>query len=189
MKKSIGKKTIVYPHPVFIVGSYNEDGTPNMMAASWGGICCSEPPCVTISLRQKRQTYANIFYHKAFTVNIPPVKYLRESDYVGVVSGKDIDKFKETGLTAVRSELVNAPYIEEFPLALICSLYKTVELGVHTQFIGEILDVLADEEVLGDNGLPLLEKINPFCYDSTDRMYYSVGEKLTKAYVVNKMNT
>jgi flavin reductase (DIM6/NTAB) family NADH-FMN oxidoreductase RutF len=189
MKKSIGKRTIVYPHPVFIVGSYNENGVANMMAASWGGICCSEPPCVTISLRKQRKTYDNIIYHQAFTVNIPPVKYLKESDFVGVVSGKDIDKFKETGLTPVRSELINAPYIKEFPLALICKLYKTVELGVHTQFIGEILDTIADEEVLGNNGLPVLEKIDPFCYDSADRTYYSVGEKLKKAYIVNKINT
>lgn len=182
MKKSLGKKTILYTHPVLMVGSYSVDGVADLMAASWGGICCSEPPLVTVSIRKQRQTYDNIMHNQAFSINIPTVKYVRESDFCGVISGKQTDKFHATGLTAIKSELVNAPLVKEFPLALICKLHKTVELGTHTQFIGEILDAVADEEVLSEKGMPIIEKIQPFFYDSASRHYYGIGEQLIEAY-------
>jgi len=98
-----------------------------------------------ISLRKATYSYGNIVERKAFTVNIPSEKYVKEADYFGTVSGRDVDKFKESGLTSVKSELVDAPYIQEFPLVLECKLIRTIEIGLHTQFIGEIMDVKADE--------------------------------------------
>jgi len=101
MKKSFGAKTLIFPAPVWCVGSYDTSGKPNIMTIAWGGICCSKPPCVTISLRKATYTYGNIMERKAFTLNVPSEQYVQEADYFGIASGRDVDKFKETGLTAV----------------------------------------------------------------------------------------
>lgn len=184
MKKSVGANTFALPTPVWVVGSYDESGAPNIMTAAWGGICCSVPPCVTVSLQKIRASYDYILKHKAFTVSIPSTKHIAEADYVGIFSGKKADKFAVSGLTAVRSELVDAPYVEEFPLILECRLIQTVDLGLHTQFIGEILDVKADEAVLGDNGLPALGKVDPFTFSPPERQYYSIGHSIGTAFSV-----
>ena len=178
MKKSIGKKTILYPHPLFIVGSYDTKGNPNIMAVSWGGICCSEPPSVAISVRKSRYSYDGIVLNKAFTINIPSTKYVNDADYAGKYSGRHVNKFEELNLTPVKSELINAPYIKEFPMAMICRVSKSLILGSHTQFIGEILDVLVDEEMLGSNGIPTVERVNPVIYDSGNHLYYAFGKKI-----------
>jgi flavin reductase (DIM6/NTAB) family NADH-FMN oxidoreductase RutF len=187
MKKSIGQQTLVYPHPVFIIGSYDIKNQPNIMAVSWGGICCSKPPCIAISLREATYTHKNIMLNKAFTVNIPSIQYIKEADYVGVVSGKNVDKFKETGLTPIKCETINAPYVEEFPVSLCCELLKTVEIGLHTQFIGEIVDVLIDEKALDENNKPVLEMINPFCYDSATKNYYRTGDIILKGFTTKAL--
>lgn len=185
MKKSIGAKTIVYPTPVFIIGTYDKNGKPNAMNAAWGGISCSSPPCISISLREATYTHGNIVEKRAFTVNIPSQMYIKEADYFGTASGKNEDKFAATGLTPVKSELVDAPYIEEFPLVLECRLVNTTELGLHTHFTGEIMDVKVDECSL-DNGNPDIELIKPFLYDPSASAYYSIGKQLGKAFSIGK---
>ncbi len=185
MKKSIGAKAIVYPTPVFIIGTYDKNENPNAMNAAWGGISCSSPPCVSISLREATYTYGNIVYRKAFTVNIPSQEYIKEADYFGIASGRNEDKFASTGLTPVKSELVDAPYIKEFPLVLECKLVNTTELGLHTHFTGEIIDVKVDENFL-DNGNPNIELIKPFLYDPSAMAYYSIGKQLEKAFSIGK---
>jgi flavin reductase (DIM6/NTAB) family NADH-FMN oxidoreductase RutF len=186
MKKSIGKRTLLYTHPVFVVGSYDSEGKPNLITISWGGICCSDPPCVAISLRESRHSFDSIIHNQAFTVNIPSVRNIEEADYAGTYSGKNCNKFEDLNLTPVSSETVNAPFVMEFPVNLICRVIKVVEIGIHVQIIGEIVDVLADEEVIGDKGLPEIEKVMPFIYDSGSRFYYSIGEKLERAYSAKK---
>lgn len=181
MKKSIGANTIVYPSPVFIIGSYDKEGSPNAMAAAWGGISCSSPPCVSISLREATYSYGNIIDKEAFTVNIPSEDYVKEADYFGIASGRNVNKFKKTGLTPVRSKLVDAPYIEEFPLILECKLVHKVDLGLHTHFTGQIIDVKVSENFL-DNGNPNIERIKPFLYDHSFHAYYGVGERLGNAF-------
>ena len=179
MKISIGPATIIHPLPVLIVGSYNKEGQPNIMNASWGGICCSKPPCIAVSLRKETLTYHNIRESKAFTINIPSEKFLTEADFAGQVSGREFDKFAELNLTVTKSELVNAPYIEEFPLVLECAVLHVVEIGIHTQFIGEIKDVKAEKSVLGENGLPRIELVRPLIYGgSGSRSYYGIGDKI-----------
>ncbi|MBN2381984.1 flavin reductase family protein [bacterium] len=185
MKKSLGAHTIVYPSPVFIIGSYDQAGKPNAMAVAWGGICCSKPPCVAISLRKATYSYGNIMARKAFTVNIPSEKLIIQSDYFGMVSGRDENKFEKSGLTAVRSELVDAPYIAEFPLVLECTCIHTHEIGLHTQFIGEILDVKV-EETMFDGDQPDIQKIKPFIYDMTSSSYYGIGQKLALSFSIGK---
>jgi len=186
MKKSIGAKTIVYPTPVFVVGTYDKMDQPNVMTAAWGGICCSNPPCVTVSLRKARYTYGNIMEQKAYTISIPPHNYVKEADYFGIVSGRNTDKFATAGLTPVRSDLVNAPYVKEFPLVLECKLLHTFEIGSHTQFIGEIINVKVDESVLGEKGQTDVEKIRPVIFAPESNGYYEVGKYLGQAFSIGK---
>jgi flavin reductase (DIM6/NTAB) family NADH-FMN oxidoreductase RutF len=187
MKKSLGAKTILHPHPVLVVGTYDEEDKPNLMTVAWGGICCSKPPAVAISVREATKTYHNIRHHGAFTVNIPSFRHAREADFVGMVSGRNEEKFARTGLTAVKSALVHAPYVEEFPLVLECKVIQTNEIGLHTQFVGEILDVKADESVLGANGMPDILKVKPMLFATGNQAYYSVGEFLAKAFTVKDL--
>ncbi|MDP8212345.1 MAG: flavin reductase family protein [Candidatus Zapsychrus exili] len=186
MKKSIGANTIVYPTPVFIVGTYDKNGEPNVMNAAWGGICCSNPPCVAIAVRPSRYTYENVLEKKAFTVSIPSEIHAKEADYFGIVSGRKENKLQKAGLTAVKSDIVDAPYIDEFPVALECSLLKTVELGTHAVFIGEIKDVKMEESVLGENGVPDINKIKPMVFDMSGSNYCGIGEKIADAFSVGK---
>jgi flavin reductase (DIM6/NTAB) family NADH-FMN oxidoreductase RutF len=176
--KSLGAKTLAQPCPVWVIGSYDAAGKPNVMTASWAAICCSQPPMVTVSLRKATYTYGNIMASQAFTVNVPSEDFVKEAAYFGSVSGKDVDKFAASGLTPVKSALVNAPYIKEFPLVLECKLVKTVELGLHTMFIGEIVDVKAIESVLGANGMPDVTKLKPFIYAPGNADFWGIGASI-----------
>jgi len=186
MKTSLGAKTIVYPTPVLVVGTYDAEGKPNVMTAAWGGICCSSPPCVTVSLRKATYSYGNIMAQKAYTISIPSAAQAREVDFFGIASGKTIDKLSAAGLTPVASELVNAPHVAECPLVLECRLRHTLEIGLHTQFIGEIMDVKADEAVLNEAGRPDISKIEPMIYAPETSDYYRVGERIGGAFSMGK---
>ena len=195
MKKSFGAKILVYPTPVWVVGTYDKEGKPNMMTTSLGGICSLTPPCVAVSLRENTHTYGNIVRHKAFTVNVPSEAHAREADFIGIVSGRNVDKFAATGLTPVRSKFVDAPYVREFPLNVECQLIQTVEIGQHTQFIGEIMDVMAeesvlsvdrDESMLGTEGIPDIEKVKPILYVPQMGTYYGIGRNLGQAHTIGK---
>ena len=186
MKKSIGAKTLIYPTPTWIVGTYDKEGKANGATVAWGGICCSEPPCVAISLRKATYSYGNIVERKAFTVSVPSQTHVKQADYFGIASGRDTDKFAAAGLTPVGSELVDAPYVDEFPLVLECKLLDTFELGLHTQFVGQIVDVKADETVLDDAGRPAIDKVKPFVFSPSHRTYHAVGELLGKAFSIGK---
>jgi len=186
MKKSIGSKALIYPSPVWCVGSYDKNGNPNVMTASWGGICCSKPPAVTISLRKATYTYHNIMETKAYTVSVPSKNYAQEADFFGLTSGKKTNKFKKTGLTPVRADKVHAPYVDEFPMVIECKVIHTLEIGLHTQFIGEILDVKVNEAILGEGGLPDMLKLGPILYAAESRAYYGVDSFIGKAYSLGK---
>lgn len=186
MKQSLGAKTLLFPAPVLLVGTYDHEGKPNLMNAAWGGVCSSQPPCIAVSLRKATYSYAAIVERKAFTIGIPSEAQIREADYVGISSGRDMDKFVATGLTPVRSDLVDAPFAAEFPVVLECRLLHTLEIGLHTQFVGEIVDVKADAAVLGDDGLPDILKIKPLVFDTSHRGYHGVGRLLGKAFTVGK---
>jgi flavin reductase (DIM6/NTAB) family NADH-FMN oxidoreductase RutF len=186
MKKSLGAKTIVPTTPVWVVGTYDKDGKPNVMTAAWGGVCCSQPPCIYVSLRRATCTYGNIVERKAFTVSIPSETYAKEADYFGMTSASSVDKFSATGLTPVKSDLVDAPYVKEFPLILECKVIKIVEIGLHTEFIGEIMDVKADSDVLNEKGLPDIEKIKPIVWSITGLSYHGIGERLGQSFSMGK---
>lgn len=186
MKRSIGAKTVLYPAPVLVVGTYNAEGRPNVSTAAWGGICCSKPPCVTVSFRANRLAHANIMGRKAFTVSVPSTEHVREADYFGVVSGRDVDKFAVTGLTATRSSLVDAPYVAEFPLVLECKVIQVHELGAHTQFIGEILDAKVEEDCFDEGGDIDAGRVASFFYAPEDGHYYGGAVRIAKAHSVGR---
>ena len=186
MKISLGPKPLVYPTPVFIVGTYDAAHKPNVMAVAWGGICCSKPPCVAISVRAATYTYGNLMERKAFTVNIPSRDHVEAADYIGMASGRDVDKFAVTGLTPVGSDLVDAPFVAEFPLSLECKVVHVAELGLHTLFVGEILDVKIEESCLDADGKPSGELLRPFSWAPGDNQYYGLGEKLGRGFSVGK---
>jgi len=186
MKKSLGAKTILYPTPVLVVGTYDAEGRPNAMTAAWGGIACSKPPCVSVSLRSATASHGNIMQRKAFTISLPGEANVAQADYFGIVSGRDHDKFAELGVTAVRSELVDAPYVGEFPLVLECSVVGIHELGLHTQFIGEILDVKADDTLFDEAGGIVLDRLRPILFAMDPGNYYAVGSRVGKAYSIGK---
>jgi flavin reductase (DIM6/NTAB) family NADH-FMN oxidoreductase RutF len=186
MKKSLGAQTLAYPAPVWVVGTYDKQGKPNVMTIAWGGICCSVPPCVAISLRRATYTYAALMERKAFTLNVPSEEHVKEADYFGIATGRSADKLSAAKLTPVRSEVVDAPYLQEFPVVLECKVIHTVEIGLHTQFIGQIVDVKADPSVLGANGFPDVEKIRPIVFSPHTHTYHGVGKCLGEAFVIGK---
>lgn len=174
------------PTPVWLVGTFDAAGKPNIMTVAWGGICCSKPPCVAISLRRATYSYASIEARKAFTLSIPSEAQVKMADFVGMASGANLDKFAACHLTPVRSDLVDAPYVAEAPMVLECRLLHTLEIGLHTLFVGEILDVKAEESVIGEKGNPDLEKVQPLTYDPAHQSYFGIGRALGKAFSIGK---
>jgi len=182
MKKSLGAKTLLYPTPVLAVGSYDADGKPNVMTAAWGGIACSKPPCISVSLRAATASHGSIKARKAFTISLPSRQQAAQADYFGLVSGRDTDKFAATGLTAVRADFVDAPYVAEFPLVVECEVVQVHELGLHTQFIGEIKDVKIDEDCLDAQGHIDLGKLDPVALALEAGGYFAFGELIGPAF-------
>jgi flavin reductase (DIM6/NTAB) family NADH-FMN oxidoreductase RutF len=186
MKESFNAKTLIYPTPVWLIGTYDKSGRPNAATIAWGGVCSSKPPCVAISLRGATYTHGNIIERKAFTINVPSAEQVKIADYCGMASGRNVDKFAKANITAAKSEKVDAPYIKEFPMILECKLLDAMEIGIHTHFIGEIIDVKVDEIRLGKDGLPDILKINPILFGPEIQSYYGVGKYLGKAFAIGK---
>lgn len=181
MKVSIGAKTILSPNPIWVLGSYNPDGKPNIMTAAFCSLIHIKPPLLLVALNPNSQTFKNIEARKAFTVNVPNARHWKETDYVGIVSGKDHDKFMETNLTPVKAEHVDAPYVDEFPSVAECKLYEIIEIAGRAKVVGEIVDVKADDDCMTD-GLPDLRKLESIIYCGGTRSYLSPGGFLGKGY-------
>jgi flavin reductase (DIM6/NTAB) family NADH-FMN oxidoreductase RutF/nitroreductase len=177
-KKSLGVRSEVYPKPAFVIGSYDKAGNPNIMTAAWAGICNSDPLSIAVSMRPATWSHGSVTESKAFTVNVPSAEMARYVDYAGRFSGKDVDKFKETGLTPVRGEFVNAPYVKEFPIVIECELTTFHELGSHRQFIGKIIDVKVDEALLDADGRVDVNLLNPLIYGGGK--YFETGQFIAK---------
>lgn len=180
-KISLGSRIMV-PTPVWVIGSYDTLGKPNMMTAAWVGVSCSQPRCVTVSLRKATYTYGNIMANKAFTVNIPSEKHLKAVRYFGSVSGRDVDKLSEIGYTAVPGDSVYAPYLKESAISLECKVLHTLKVGLHTMFIGEIRDVKADSSVLDENKRLKAEALQPLFFNPSTGHLYQLGKSLGPAF-------
>lgn len=179
MRKNFGPKTMCYPMPVFIIGTYNHDGTPNAMNAAWGGI--SEETEISICVDSEHKTAENILARKAFTVSMATACYLTACDYVGLVSGnKEPDKFAKAGFHATKSQFVDAPLIDELPMALECELISYDPKSC--RLVGKIVNVCAEEAILGENGKVDVSKLQPITYDSMNHHYLVLGEKVGEAF-------
>ena len=178
MRKNFGAKTWLYPMPVLIVGTYDENGIPDAMNAAWGGIY--DTNLVMVCLDDSHKTTENIKKTKAFTVSFATVNTVVPCDYVGIVSANDEpDKLAKAGFHTVKSEFVNAPVIKELPMTVECELLKFNEDGI---CIGKIVNVSADEAVLDENGKIDAKKLDPIIYDSVAHAYWNFGEKVGKAF-------
>ena len=178
MRKNFGAKSWLYPMPVLIVGSYDEKGTPNAMNAAWGGIY--DTNLVMVCLADDHKTTDNIKKSGAFTLSFATSDTVAPCDYVGIVSANDVpNKFERAGFHATKSDFVNAPLIDELPMAVECKLLKFNEDGI---CIGEIVNISADESVLDEKGRVDAKKLDPIIYDSCSHAYWSFGEKVGQAF-------
>ena len=179
MRKYFGAKPMCYPMPVYIIGTYGADGTPNAMNAAWGGI--SEETEISICISADHKTTENILLRKAFTVSMATAKYIAACDYVGIVSGNQVpDKFARAGFHATKSEFVDAPLIDELPMALECALISYDSESC--RLVGRIVNVSADESVLGENGKVDVSKLQPITFDPMNNHYLVLGEKAGQAF-------
>lgn len=181
MKKDFGAKPYLFPMPTYMIGTYNEDKTVDVMMMAWGGICAED--MVELNLDADHKTSANLKATGAFTLAIPGADTIRESDFFGIASANKVkNKFEISGLHAVKSERVNAPVIEEYPVTLECVVEKMVNESYGLRVLGRIVNVLADEGVLDEKGKIDAGKINAFMFDQMQNGYYSVGEKIGQAW-------
>lgn len=178
MKKDFGAKTWMYPLPVLIIGTYDEDGNPDAMNAAWGGIYDANQ--VVLCLSADHKTTKNIKAKGAFTVSFADERHVAACDYLGIVSAnKEPKKLQKAGFTVTKSAHVDAPVINELPMALECRLVKWSEDG---NVIGEIVNVSADTSVLGENGLPDPAKLRPISFDPVNNGYLVLGERVGSAF-------
>ena len=179
MRKNFGAKPWTYPQPVFIVAAYGEDGTPNAMNAAWGGI--SEEKELSICISEEHKTTANILARKAFTVSMADADHVVACDYVGVVSGNDQpDKMEKAGFHTTPSQFVDAPLIDELPMAVECRLVSYDPESC--RLVGEIVNVSADERILGEDGRIDPEKLRPITFDPVRNTYRELGAKVGSAF-------
>ncbi|MBQ8174752.1 MAG: flavin reductase family protein [Clostridia bacterium] len=178
MKKSLGARAMLYPMPVLIIGSYDENGIPNAMNAAWGGI--SEETEISICVSADHKTTENILKTGAFTVSVADTENVIAADYVGIVSANDVpDKIARCGWHAEKSEDVNAPLFAELPFALACKLISYDEESC--RLVGEIVNITADERILTDGKIDLA-KFNPITYDPSGHGYVALGKQVGRAF-------
>lgn len=186
MKKSLGAQTMLVPTPVVLVGSYDEEWKPNLMTVAWTGLCCSKPPCVAVSLRPATYTHRQVARNGAFTVNIPSAAQVVQADYCGLASGRDRDKLAVMGWTAQKSELVDAPLIDQTPINLECKVVHSAELGMHTMFVGQIMDVKVDPSLLDGQGKLDAGKLDPLAFVPETRVYLALNKIIGPAFEPGK---
>ncbi len=181
MSQNLGAKPFLFPQPVLIIGTYDENGNPNAMNAAWGGIVGMKEIIIDLS---QHKTTDNLKVNPFFTVAMGDVEHMVSCDYVGITSANKVpNKLEKAGFTTRKSEFVNAPIINELPLTLECKLVKVLE---GSKYLGEIVNVVADESILDETGTVSLEKFHPITYDTAHYGYYALGEKVGDAFRAGK---
>lgn len=179
MRKNFGAMPCLYPQPVFIIAAFAEDGTPDAMNAAWGGI--SEATEISLCLSPGHKTVKNILSRGAFTVSMATANTVVPCDYVGIVSGNDVpDKLVRAGFHTTRAEFVDAPLIDELPMALECKLISYDPESC--RLVGEIVNVCAEESILDENGKIDPKKLDPITFDPVHHAYLRLGEKVGNAF-------
>ncbi len=184
-KQSWKPGNMLYPLPAVLVSCCDKEGKPNMLTVAWAGTICSDPAMVSVSIRPGRYSYNMIKEAGEFVINLTTEELLRATDYCGVVSGRNVDKFKEMNLTPSPSLKVKAPGILESPVNIECKVVEIKPLGTHDMFIAEIVAVQADDKYMDEKGSFHLEQSRPITY--SHGTYFSLGEELGKfGYSVRK---
>jgi len=176
MKVTKSPWTALFPCPVALVTCVDSEGKPNVITLAWVGTVCSDPPTLGLGIRPKRYSYKLIEDCGEFVVNVPNKDILRDVDFCGMVSGREVDKFSETGLTPQPAEKVKPPLIQECPINMECVVKKKLPLGTHHLFLGEIVHVHVDEDILNENGEIDFSRVAPFVYN--DGEYWSLHKKI-----------
>lgn len=177
-KKDLKPTIALYPNPVVLATSVDERGKPNVCTLAWAGVLCSEPPQIGISIRPSRYSHELISKTREYVVNLPTVDIVEETDYCGIVTGKKVDKFKETKLTPVKAKKVKPPLIKECPVNLECKVKDIIKLGSHDLFIGEIVNVNADADLMDSPTSINFGKLKAITWNPISREYYGLGESL-----------
>jgi flavin reductase (DIM6/NTAB) family NADH-FMN oxidoreductase RutF len=180
MKKVMAPETMLFPVPAIMVSCAEEGKKPNIITLAWCGVVASEPPMVSIGVRPGRYSHDMIAHSGEFVINIPGLKQLKATDFCGNVSGRKVDKFKETGLTPGKSTVVKAPIIKECPVNLECKVVGSLRFGTHTHFLAEIVAIQCDETVLDEKGKLVVEKLESFAFFPNANQYFSMGKALGK---------
>lgn len=181
MKKDLGVIPAVFPMPVLMIATHDENGKVDVMNAAWGMV--SDEDQIVLFLSEERKTVKNMHRSGAFTVALADVSHVKEADFFGIATGNKMeDKFERTGFHAVKSAHVNAPVIEEFPLTMECEFIEEVNTSHVHAYVGKIVNVLVEEEVLDEKGKVDPEKLNAILFDMFGSGYYTVGEKVAKAW-------
>lgn len=177
MKKNLGAAPLLFPQPVLIIATYDENEKANAMNAAWGGIVGKDKIIINLS---SHKTTDNIVNRKAFTVSIGDKEHMIACDYVGIVSAnKEPNKMEKAGFTTTKSKTVDAPVINELPMALECELLNIIE---EDMYLAKIVNVVADESILSNEGKITLSKFFPITYDSSESGYYTLGERIGTAF-------
>ena len=181
MKKNLGVVPAVYPMPVLMVAAYDENEKVNVMNVAWGQICDEDK--IILFIGEGKRTWLNIKESRAFTVALADEAHMDVADFFGIASGNKIDdKFERTGYHAVKSDMVHAPIIEEFPVVMECELLEFLESEHVSGIVGRIVNVKAEEAVLGDKGKVDPEKLHALMFDQFQNGYYATGAKVGKAW-------
>ncbi|NIP66892.1 flavin reductase family protein [Candidatus Bathyarchaeota archaeon] len=176
MKVKKGPGTALFPCPVVLVTSISSAGEPNIITLAWVGTVCSDPPMVGLGIRPRRYSFGLIESRGEFVVNIPSTEILRETDLCGNVSGQDVKKFSEAGLSPEPAEKVEPPLIKECPVNMECVLNKRFPLGAHHLFLGEVVQVHVDQKILKEEGQIDFQEVSPVVYNQGE--YWSLGQKI-----------
>ena len=183
MKKNLGVIPAVYPMPVLMVAAYDANEKVNVMNVAWGQICDMDK--IILFIGEGKKTWLNIKESKAFTVALADETHVAEADFFGIASGNKMnDKFERTGYHAIKSDRVNAPIIEEFPVVMECELLEFLDTEHVSGIVGKIVNVKAEESVLSENGKIDPKKLHALIFDQFQNGYYSTGEKIATAWNV-----
>lgn len=181
MTKDFGVYPYLFPMPTYMIGTYNEDNSVDVMMMAWGGICAED--MVALNLEAEHKTVANLKARKAFTLAVPGTDTLKESDFFGIATANKMkDKFERSGLHAVKSSRVDAPIITEYPLTLECEVVEMQTQPYGLRVLGRVINVMADESVLDENGKIDAGKLHAFAFDQMQNGYYAIGQKVGQAW-------
>lgn len=185
-KVNLKPRAMMYPSPAVIASAYDEEGKADSCTLAFAAMCSHQPPAVMIAINStaKRKTLKSILERKEFVLGFPTIDQVGETDYIGIASGYDVNKLEKVGFTTKKAEKVNAPIINEMKISIECKVMNIVEVGSHTQITGEIVNIQADEEVIGEKGKVDLKLLNPIVYDDVLYDYYQVGDKIADAFKV-----